>query len=84
MPTVFTTGTTVPSVTTWLEVALTVGTALTFILNVIGEPVQPFAVGVTVIAAVAFVFELFVVVKAAISPDPEAANPIEAFVFVQL
>ena len=48
-----------------------------------GVPIQPLAVGVTVIVAVTVVFVRFVATKLAISPLPLPASPIEASLFVQ-
>ena len=52
-------------------------------VNVSATPAQPFADGVTVIVAVTGALDVFVAVNAAILPEPLAAKPIEAVVFVQ-
>jgi hypothetical protein len=65
-------------------IASAVGVGLTVIVAVIGVPVQPLAVGVIVIVAVTGVLPLFVAVKDAISPVPEAARPIEVVLLVQV
>ena len=61
----------------------TVGVGLTVIVNVCGEPAQPFADGVTLIVAVTGALEVFVAVNAAMFPVPLAAKPIEVVLFVQ-
>ena len=57
---------------------------LTVIENDIGEPLQPFDIGVTVINAVTGEEVMLVVVKALIVPVPAAASPIDVVLFVQL
>ena len=52
-------------------------------VNVCGEPAQPFADGVTVIVAVTGALDVLVAVNAAILPEPLAAKPIEVVLFVQ-
>lgn len=52
-------------------------------VNVWGTPVQPSAVGVTVMVATCVVVPLLVAVKDGILPVPLAARPIVVFVFVQ-
>ena len=60
------------------------GVGFTVIVKETGVPVQPFAVGVTVIVATTAVVPLFVAVNEAILPLPLPANPIEGLLFVQL
>ena len=68
--------------------ALIDGIGLTVIVNVTGVPEQlipPFAkTGVTVIVATTGALPVLVAVKEAISPEPDAARPIEGALFVQL
>ena len=67
--------------------ALAVGAAgvgLTVIVNDCGVPVQPFAVGVTVIVAVMGDELELLAANAAISPEPLAAKPMPGVLFVQL
>src|SRR5512143_1419940 len=59
------------------EAALTVLLGLTVIVNVCGGPVQPLAVGLTVIVATTGLFPVFVAINAAMSPVPLAGRPIE-------
>jgi hypothetical protein len=66
------------------EGADTEGVGLMVIVNVLGVPEQPFAVGVTVIVAVMGFEVAFVGIKAAILPTPLVAMPIPAVLFVQL
>src|SRR5688500_6268632 len=68
----------------WLATALTVGVGLTVIVGVIAEPIQPAAVGVTVIVPVTFAAPVLVAVNDAMSPVPLAARPIDVVLFVQL
>ena len=60
------------------------GVGFTVIVKETDAPVQPFAVGVTVIVATTAVVPLFVAVNEAIFPVPLPANPIEGLLFVQL
>ena len=53
-------------------------------VNVVGVPGQPFAMGVTVMVAVTALAPAFIAVKAAILPEPLAAKPILGVLFVQL
>ena len=69
--------------TVWLVIADTIGVGFTPIVNVCGLPAQLFAFGVTVIVPVTRAFELFVVVKPAMLPEPEPANPIDVALFTQ-
>ena len=52
-------------------------------VNDVDDPVQPLAVGVTVIVAVIGDVVLLIAVKAAIFPLPFAARPIAVLLFVQ-
>ena len=60
------------------------GLGLTVKKNVTGVPLQPLAVGVTVIVAVIGEFPVFVAVNGLMSPVPDAGNPIAVLLFVQL
>ena len=77
-----------PLHTTWLATGLTIGGGLTVIVNVIGVPTQLTAplvyVGVTVIVATTGALVTFTAVKLAILPVPDAANPIDGALLVQL
>jgi len=53
-------------------------------VNVIGVPVQPPATGVTVMVATSGPVVALVAVNGAMSPAPDAANPIAGLVLVQL
>ena len=68
----------------WLETEATVGVGLTVMLNVVDEPVQLFAFGVTVMVATCAVVPLLVAVNEAISPVPLAARPMLVLLFDQL
>jgi hypothetical protein len=76
-------GTTSPLQTIWFDGSFAVGTVLTVITNVVGKPVQPFALGVTVIVPEIFAFVVLVAVNAAMSPLPLAGKPMFVFEFVQ-
>ena len=65
-------------------VALTVGVGLTVIVKINGVPVQPFAVGVTVIVALIADVVPFVAVKDGMFPDPLAARPIAVLLLVHV
>jgi hypothetical protein len=69
---------------TWFTGVTTAGVGFTVIVKVCTEPLQPLAIGVTDITPVAAVAPALVAIKDAILPLPDAARPIEAFVFVQL
>ena len=73
--------------TVWFEIGLSTGVGLTVMLNVSTGPEQatPLCVnvGVTVMFAVMGVEEVFVPINEAMSPFPEAANPIAVLEFVQ-
>lgn len=62
----------------------TIGLGFTVIVNVIGVPTQPLAVGVTVIVATSGPLVALVVTNGGISPVPLAARPIAVLLFVQL
>ena len=70
--------------TVWFETVLTEGVGLTIIVNVVGVPGQPFAIGVTVILAVTALAPTLTAVNAAILPVPLAAKPMLGVLFVQL
>jgi hypothetical protein len=53
-------------------------------VNVVGVPVHPFAVGVTVIVAVIGDVVALVAANEGISPDPLAARPMAVLLFVQV
>ncbi len=52
-------------------------------VKVIGVPVHPLALGVTVIVATTGVVPVLVATNDGISPEPLAARPIEGSLFVQ-
>ena len=56
----------------------------TVIVKVCAGPVQPFAVGVTVILATSPLLEVFVAIKDGIFPVPVAARPIAGFELVHV
>ena len=70
---------------TWLAVGLTVGIGFTVMSKDMGDPVQvnpvPVKAGVAVMVAVTGAFVVFSAVKAAMSPVPVAARPMEALLF---
>lgn len=70
--------------TLWLPTAATSGVGLTVIVNICAAPEQLFADGVTLIVATLIALVVLVAVNAAILPEPDAARPIEASLFVQL
>jgi hypothetical protein len=59
-----------------LATGLTVGAGFTVIVNVIGVPTQPFAVGVTVMVAITGIAPALVAVNEGIFPVPLAPSPI--------
>ena len=63
---------------------MTVGVGSTVKVNVTGVPLHPFAIGVTVIVAVAGVVPALVAVNAFILPEPLAGRPIAGLLLVQL
>ena len=70
--------------TTWLDGVTTVGVGCTVIVKLVDAPVQPLAVGVTVIVATWSVVPLFTAVNDAILPVPLPARLILVLLFVQL
>ena len=74
----------VPLQTIWLATGFTTGLGFTVMVNVIGVPVQPPALGVTVMVATNGPLVVFVVTNGRISPVPDAARPIAVLSFVQL
>ena len=65
----------------------TLALGFTIIVKVIGVPLQFVLfvnIGVTVMVAVTGDVPLFTALKAVIFPEPDAANPIEVVLFVQL
>jgi hypothetical protein len=58
------------------------GAGFTVIKKVCGEPLQPFAEGVTTIADVIAAVPVFVAIKEAMSPVPLAAIPVAVLLFV--
>ncbi len=70
--------------TVWFAGVFITAVGFTVIVNVLGVPVQPFAVGVTVIVATTGALPVLVAMKLAILPVPLAANPIDGALFVQL
>ena len=67
-----------------LDDTVNVCNGLTVMVNVVGVPAQPEAVGVTVIVAVTALAVAFVAMNAAILPVPFAARPILVVLFVQV
>ena len=68
----------------WSAGCTTSGIGLTAIVNILGVPVQPLKVGVTVIVAVVTAAPLVVATNEGISPVPLAANPIAVLLLLQL
>ena len=66
-----------------MATAATVAFGLTVIVNVIGAPVQPLAVGVTVIVPLIAVTPALVAVKLGILPVPDAPRPMAVLLLVQ-
>jgi hypothetical protein len=54
------------------------------VVNVVGVPVHPFAVGVTVIVAVIGEVVALIAVNAGILPEPLAASPIAVLLLVHV
>lgn len=73
-----------PAHSVWLATVLTTAVGFTVIVNVMAVPGQPAATGVTVMVAVTGALVVFVAVKLAIFPVPEAASPMLGVLFVQL
>ena len=69
---------------TRLDIVFTVGVGLTVMVNVLGEPGQPLADGVTVIVAITDVVPEFMAVKDGIELAPEAAIPMLVILDVQV
>lgn len=80
----FTAAVELPLQTDWFEMVATVGVGSTVIVKVDGVPGQPFNDGVTVMVAVTGADPELFAVKAAISPVPLAARPMDGVLFVQL
>ena len=70
--------------TSWSEGSSTFGVGFTSIVKDCSGPVQPLAVGVTVIMATTGAEPVFNAEKDAMSPLPLVARPIEGWLFVQL
>jgi hypothetical protein len=83
-PLKFTAAVVAPLHSVWLTTVLTPGVGFTVISKVFALPVQPLADGVTVIVAFTGAVVVLAAVKAAMSPAPLAARPIEVVLFVQL
>jgi uncharacterized phage infection (PIP) family protein YhgE len=62
----------------------TEGAGFTVMVKLCGAPKQPFISGVTVMVAVTGFAPVLIAVKEVISPEPEAASPIEGVLLVQL
>ena len=60
------------------------GVGLTVMINVAGEPIQPFSVGVTTTLAVEADVPALLAVNEFIELFPEAPNPIAVLLFVQV
>ena len=69
---------------TWSAGCCTSGTGFTVIITDLGEPLQPFADGVTVMIPVVTFGPLVVATNEGILPVPFAARPIAVLVLVQL
>ena len=67
----------------WSVMLSTVGVGFTVMVNELVGPVQPLAVGVTVMVEVTGAVPPLVAVKAAMLPLPLAKRPMEASSFVQ-
>ena len=61
---------------------LTVACGYTVMVNDIGVPTQPFAVGVTVIVAITVVMPALVAVKDGIFPVPLPAKPMDGVLLI--
>ena len=64
-----------PLQTVWLLIALTVAVGLTVMVKVVGVPIQPLMVAVTVIIAVTGLLPEFVVIYDSIFPIPLVPKP---------
>ena len=80
------TGTTVNEIPVQVALAmgLILGVGCTNMVEVLGSPLQPLDMGVTVIVAVTSTFDVLTAVKEAMLPVPEATSPIEGVLFIQL
>lgn len=67
-----------------LGVKVTAGDGFMVIVNVLGNPLQPFKLGVTVMVAIIGFVPLLTAVNTGISPDPLAPIPIVGLLLVQL
>jgi hypothetical protein len=67
-----------------LAMVLILGVGCTSMVEVLGSPLQPLDMGVTVMVAVTSTFDVLTAVKEAMLPLPEAASPIEGVLFIQL
>ena len=65
-------------------IALSVAVGLTVTVKVVGVPVHPFAVGVTIIVAATGAVVAFVAVNEGMLSEPLAARPIAGLLFVQV
>jgi hypothetical protein len=83
-PDKFVTGATTPAQYVWLLIELTVASGLTVMVNVVGVPAHPFAVGITVIVAVIGEVAALTVVNEGTLPEPLAASPIAVLLFVHV
>jgi hypothetical protein len=73
-----------PLHTVWLGTAFTVGVGFTVMVNDVGVPGHPLAMGVTVMVAVMGADVALVALKEAIFPIPEAPKPMAGLLLVQL
>jgi hypothetical protein len=60
------------------------GDGLTVMVNVLGIPEHPLATGVTVMVAVTWLALVLIAVNVGMVPNPEADNPIDGLLLVQL
>ena len=67
-----------------LEGKITDGDGLTDMVKLLGFPIQPFTVGVTVMFEVIELLPLFIALKALMLPVPDEANPIVLSLFVHV
>jgi hypothetical protein len=63
---------------------LILGVGCTVIVAVLGNPLQLFDIGVTVMVATTSKFDVLTAVKELMVPEPDAANPMEVVLFAQL
>ena len=52
-------------------------------VEVLGSPLQPFDIGVTVIVAVTSTLDVLTAVKEAMLPEPDAPSPMDGVLFAQ-